>query len=669
MIGTVLFTVLPTVLSYIVLSRTGLIRNWLLRFSFAWFLGQYVSTVAVFVLAVLLGLVTQQVLLKGSIIWIDVLVVAALLRLHPTMIWRRMRQLTPTRIREEITPAVLAAAAALTGNLAVAVLVVRPHLAYMDRQIYRSEAYWDLSIHYPMIQTFVFGDNFPPENESFSGVPMTYHFFFDLLTAIYAALGLDFVSAMNFASVMSLFVMLLTVIGFTIETFDSRWAGALAGFLCVTTGSLRFSRDIQQWASDGGAQGVFGELFGNQSQPYGFSVLRDRGLAYNGNMWNIFYFIAERQMIMAVIYLIFAAWVLLIINRVPRRIAVALGVLLALFVQWHLYVTIMVACAIGWVVVWRHRPRGPEAALLGGFIVVFAAQVVYLKLLAAGPWFLPEIHQYPRINFEFATLLPEFPGSPLHTVAFYLYGYGLRLAFLIGALVVLWQRRRPSFLVFTGIIIPTFVLINTVQLSPLSIYDNHKWLKPMNVMVDMGAAAGVVMLLSRAGRFARVGAAVPLVILLTLSGIMELMPYLNVTPRVPYASYPTPAVLAIREHSEPRASFLGKEAKLLHLAGRKMFLGNPSDEIGATSVVETEKFDVGVREGEAIRLYRSGSASEFCSLTAEQRIDYVEFTLPQTMLPLFEAVYSFPRFEVENAKGERVLFINARAGCLQGLGR
>ena len=83
MIGAVLLSILPTAIACVALSRTGLIKSVLLRFAFAWFLGQYVSTIVVFGLATVLALATPQVLLKATIVWIDLLVIALLVKVPP----------------------------------------------------------------------------------------------------------------------------------------------------------------------------------------------------------------------------------------------------------------------------------------------------------------------------------------------------------------------------------------------------------------------------------------------------------------------------------------------------------------------------------------------------------------------------------------------------------
>jgi len=115
-----------------------------------------------------------------------------------------------------------------------------PHLFVEDGVIKRSQVYWDFNIHFPVIQSFVLGDNFPAENMTFSGTPLTYHFFFDLLCAIYACLGLDLIQGLNWASAVSFGMMLLAIYSACIELFKSRGTAMVAVGLVLTSSSLRF---------------------------------------------------------------------------------------------------------------------------------------------------------------------------------------------------------------------------------------------------------------------------------------------------------------------------------------------------------------------------------------------------------------------------------------------
>jgi hypothetical protein len=257
----------------------------------------------------------------------------------------------------------------------------------------------------------------------------------------------------------------------------------------------------------------------------------------------------------------------------------------------------------------------------------------------------------------------RYPYSPQNALGYYVFGYGLKVVFLAAALVLLWRDRSPGLVVLSGILLPTFLLINTIQLSPLSIYDNHKWLRPMNVVVDLAVAFAVVRLLFRRGPLLATAAGVPAIIVLTLSGFMELMPFLNSRPTFIYVEYPSPAIMTIREQSDPRATILSAESKELHLAGRKVYLGNPHDEPGATSVLQTEKFNVDSRNQVAATVYGSETPAQFCARTAANGIDVVDFNESARTNPLFQSLGAFPRFEIRNEIGELLVFVDARRGC------
>jgi hypothetical protein len=661
MIGAALFSLLPTALAYVLLCRTGLVRTGLLRFAFACFLGQYVSAWVVFCLALALTGFTSQPLLKASIVAIDVVVLALILWYRQNRVLSLPRSWAAVPIHRLFSPDIAIGVA----SLAFAYLLFIPHLQQREQGIFRSSVYWDFSIHYPIIQTFVHGDNFPPENESFAGVPMTYHFFFDFLTAIYSTFGLGLVGAMQFVSILSMAVMLLAVAGLGSEWFGSRAVGVLAGLLCVTSSSLRFiSPPLVGGKPDWSEPAtVFLALARNTIDPYVAGFVPGNPFAYNGNMWNVFYFIAERQMIVGILFLLFCGWLLSVVERIPRPAAFWLGILMGLFLQWHFYISIMVVAAVIWTAMLRPSARRPLLYLLVGYLPVFLGQAVYLKSLLNDAWFLPEIHQYPRLSFDFPTMR-EYPFSLQNAFGYYVYGYGLKLVFLVLALFLMTRERLPALTVVTGIVVPTFVLISTIQVSPLSIYDNHKWLRPMNVVIDIAVAYALVRMFSRLHRRAlTMAAGAPILLLLTASGLMELMPFLNTEPRSMYSDYPNRAIRPIRQNSEPRATFLSAESRDLHLAGRKVYLGNPHDEPGATSLVVTEKLNYPARQEAIMQIYASESAAEFCGLIGEHRIDVVEFGPAARLLPLFPQLEGYPRFETVNRRGERILWINARSGC------
>ncbi len=69
----------------------------------------------------------------------------------------------------------------------------------------------DLPFHLSAITSFAYGDNFPPQNPIFAGIPFTYSFLIDFLTAFYLRAGAGWRVAFfieNFALSLSLVVLI-----------------------------------------------------------------------------------------------------------------------------------------------------------------------------------------------------------------------------------------------------------------------------------------------------------------------------------------------------------------------------------------------------------------------------------------------------------------------------
>ncbi|MBM3283498.1 hypothetical protein FJY90_04550, partial [Candidatus Gottesmanbacteria bacterium] len=224
----VVFCLLPSIIFYLIYIKDSLLKSSILKISLSWFLGQYISTLIIYVLSLLLSLFTFSILFKASIFLLGFYVLVSII-LFPKL----FQLFQQTRIIFS------------SGNLLkiglIAILLVfsfylfKIHLSQNNGVIYTSPVFWDFKVHVPIIQNFVFGDNFPPENVSFSGMPMTYHFFFDLLIAIYSSLGLDLAGSVNFVSTTSFFFMLLAIIGLSEELFNSIIIGAITILLTITS--------------------------------------------------------------------------------------------------------------------------------------------------------------------------------------------------------------------------------------------------------------------------------------------------------------------------------------------------------------------------------------------------------------------------------------------------
>lgn len=98
----------------------------------------------------------------------------------------------------------------------------------------------DLPYHLGGIFSFTDGNNFPPQNPSFSGAKFTYPFIADFLTACLVKLGSSVESAMFIQNVSWAFSLLVILEGFVLKITGSKLAGKIAPFILFFSGGLGF---------------------------------------------------------------------------------------------------------------------------------------------------------------------------------------------------------------------------------------------------------------------------------------------------------------------------------------------------------------------------------------------------------------------------------------------
>lgn len=613
--------------------------------SASWFVGQCVSVFAVLFLSIVLGIFTKSVLYKATVLYLGVM--ALLLVRSEVFSVRSIAKLFGHILQKNMIGAFLAV---LCFSL-FSFFLFSPHLATSGGTIYTSPTYWDFNIHFPIIQTLVWGDNILPENESFAGLPMTYHYLYDFLNAMYASLGWELVGSLTLVAVLSFTCMLVMIVGVGEELLGSLLAGFIAVFLTLTNGSLRFLYTARLLSPN---------LF-SAPHPYFYSLLPGNPFGYNGTMFNIYYFIAERQMIPAVMFILVSMVVLYYRRHVSPQWCCVLGILMGAFFQWHLFATITVFCAVFFMLLVA-RERRRTAWMIAGFSLPVLIQVFYFRLVLASGWFLPTVSEFPKFNMNFPTMEKEYTFSPVRAVLYYVFSYGAKLPVFLLSVWLLFRKNKPFLLVLLAVIVPTFVLVNTVQLSPLSVYDNHKWLRPMNVVMDIALGFVLAPLFLKKPRLLWTILAAVCLFFLTASGVIELIPFLQSRPTKAYGKYPSEFTNDVRAQTAPRSVFVSSVTKELHLAGRKVFVLNEEDEPGATSFLRSARFDMSRRKTIMKRLYRV-DVQEFCDIVRAYGIDYVDAKPMVGMKKLRAALKPFPSFSTVRENAEPVTFIHASAGC------
>lgn len=601
----ILYLVLPAIVTAGYLALGNSVRSSILRTILPWLLGHILFTTSVAVVASILTLVTTKVLLKATLVCLLVSI---------PLSGRGFRQLKVPTLSVLLLTAICGA---------ISTFIFTPHLSVTDSSIDTSALYWDFTCHFATIQGFAVGDNFPPQMESFAGVYQTYHFMSNVPMGILTALGEHPGHAINLYSIIVFTVLLLSIVGIVEELFHSRAAGIMAVGMTLTASSLRWITMAREadWSQP---LIVLQHIFYNNAHPYLFGF-EDPGIrGYDGNMYNLFYFIEERQLILPTIVFIMAPIVYKLTTQASLRAVVATGALLGLFFIWHAYVTIALLASLG--VMWlfsSHRKRIFSLLAVAGIVIL--PQFLFMHWVASSDEFLQAARNVPRINFRFSALpRANYEFSVPNAIRNYVYTFGPKIVTAIVGLYLLARRsRRLAFA--TGVLVAvTFILTNTLRISPTTIYDNHKWIRPMAVMLDILSAGALVALVRRSWVLAIT--IVPLLLLsLTLSGIIEGIPYLRSKPNGAITLYPSHMHDVIVEHSSPTEVFATHQGQQVSFAGRKVYVYTPHTTWGNVFVYE-HVLNRGLRRRRQERLFTSTNIRAWCRRARRMNVHVVELT-------------------------------------------
>ena len=202
-----------------------------------------------------------------------------------------------------------------------------PQVFQQGTMLYRSGVYWDFTAHYPIVQNFVFGDNFPAMDETAGELPLMYHFFGDLQVALTSALGTSLADSFLWISALSLTSLLVLVREFAKDLFKSEAAGWAAAIFVVSSSNLR-------WIFD---------LIGSPCEPttikpvFGYVHAARHGIPkcafgeFNVSMFNLFYFIEERHVLFSSALIVLGAMLLRGVTALPVVRGALLGTIFSLF--------------------------------------------------------------------------------------------------------------------------------------------------------------------------------------------------------------------------------------------------------------------------------------------------------------------------------------------------
>lgn len=551
------------------------IHNIYIKSSLILFLSTYISVICIFLLACLLSMSTENVLHKAVHLYLAILLIWIIL------FYKNIHDDVGKVLRNIDVRFILRAVVFLTFFTAI-YLFFTNLLTIKDTLVMVSPAYIDFHWHVRLIQNLTFGDNFPPQNESIAGIYHVYHYFWAVIPSIYQILGLNLAQAINLYSALFFSSIVFMGYGFMKEYGYARILFILLPLFILTHGSFKFIDHFMELASGTTFKGFFPDY------NYFFDFARNSAFGYNGNMFNVFYFIQERQLIFACLGLLLYIYILLNIEHFKLRFIVFLGVLFGLFFQWHLYVsTMLIIIGTGYLlcsIVFIKRNVKHLLLFVAPTVLLLGISMLLAKLYTmTNVNFNHEVLQrYPQLNLSFSTMPPKYELSFFNFLAYYGYAYGLRIFIYVSAFIYAFKHHKNVFYILLSCL-PVFILINTIQLSPLSVFDNHKWLKPFNLILDLFSIIFFIQLISTWKQPILRALRSWIVILAMLSGFISLLSFVVLKPTFQYANLKDPGYQILRTFP-PRSVILTDAPLLVHMAGRKTYI---ADYLGGELGVNT----------------------------------------------------------------------------------
>ena len=508
--------------------------------------------------------------------------------------------------------------------------------------------YGDLAFHVSLITSLAWGENLPPENPIYFGLPLTYPFLIDFLTAFLLRCGVGWREAFLIGNL----PLALALIGL-VEQLTRRWsggnrlAGRLAPLLFVLSGGLgwwRFGEDLAAWWRDGG-MGREGILWFLTHLPATYTIGNELSIAGQpvalqyGNLLTTL-LVPQRSFLfgLPMVALVLLLWRTALVEspaggRGSWRLMGLAGALTGLLplLHGHGFLAIILA-SLPMMVLYRGR-----------------AWIAFL--VPAGLFALPQALWLgqSRIRQTLFQFQPGWEAGSTHPVLFWLVNNGGFLLVLIATLALFsrrqggqgWQGYCNHASRFYWPFATWFLVPNLVLLAPWA-WDNIKvlayWALASSCVVAMGMAwllGGESPLGRRWGQVLGLG----LVILLTLAGGLDVARGLSPAERVPLFSAADQEVAQrIRETTPPAARIVHAPIHNgpVALSGRRSLMGYAGH-------LWSHGIDYRARE-EDLQQILTGT-DEAATLLAKYRIEYVligpaEMALsPPACLSCFSARY------------------------------
>lgn len=496
-----------------------------------------------------------------------------------------------------------------------------------------TKAWSDFASHIPLIRSFAFGNNFPPQYPLFSGPPIKYHFLFFAFVGILEKLGLRIDYALNIPSALGFFLLLLTIYFFAVKLFKSKAVGVLSILFLICNSTLDFLNFFAKYPL---STHTLSDIINNTRfmsfGPYDGKII--------SAFWNLNIYTNQRHLglsyavSMLLIYFVIKPY---LENKKPDlKINVITGIILGITFFLNIAVTLMSAIILGMLFL---LSKGKRISILITIIiggVITFPQYLYIEQQSAS---------------KTSIFLGYLANNSLTITSFINYWFqnlGLNLILIPLGFIIAPKKAKIILIAYFAL----FVVGNLIEFSP-DIAANHKF---FNYFVIIGSMFTAYLLVRLWGKLKALRPLVIiLVLLLTLSGFIDIFPIFNDT-KIALADYPVNKDVAwIMKNTKPDAVFLNTQYLYdnASLAGRKIFLGWPY-------FAWSQGYDTTTRDNIRKSLLDTNNYNYFCDNIKKYKINYAELnngTTDATINPAFFNKY-FKMVYANNKEGYYIYNLN-----------
>ena len=476
----------------------------------------------------------------------------------------------------------------------------------------------DFGGHLPLIRSFTYGHNWPPQNPLYPGEPIRYHFMFYALTGWLESLGVRIDLAINSLSIFGLFGTLVFIYLFSIRLFKQRSIGYLAILLFLLNGSLGF---VHYFKEHGFSQATLRSIPAVER----YTAFGPWDGSQVAAIWNLNIFTNQRHLAFAFVLALTIIYLLLTPrDRVATKLKLSVGIslLMGLLALSNQAVFACLAVFLVWFFILLPTSRFTIlwSVLFALPWLVYAQSLVHfepaVRFLPAQLWSSPaEWYLHLKNLFEVQArpgfLIEPKPFTLLQFIVYWFHNWGLHLVLApLGLLLAPPLARK-----FALPILTLFFVANYWQLSP-DMFNNHKLINFIHIFIVIFSSYTLVRLWSRS-----LFRLIPLVLLfpLTFTGFIDFFAFKNDSYLTLKDVSVDPDIQFFLKHSDPHA-VVANSNWFFHpasLAGRAIFSGY-------TYFTWSHGYDQTKRENELISIYRAPDQATACNLLKAYGIAFLE---------------------------------------------